>query len=402
MDLQHHIPDTVFLGSQKITVDTLDVGKDGNIEAARQSVRIEEETDQALLVKVERDVEKFVKEQAPEMMRQMEEVFGATPQKILDLAKNGNRFAVLGFEHGKANRMGFLLSTINWILDTPKGQAALEQLLVDAKDIRDNFDTVAFCGMGGSGLSVEKAKTIFSTKDSTDIISVRTTDPTALKDVLNEVVANAGGKVREALEKLKIVAISKSGGTAETIGHLKYFLNIYEAYGIEPTKHIIVYTDPSSKMDWQKFVGQDFSTDPVRQDLQRLLEKVQPQVRFIQLNEGTDVGGRNTAPTTNVFLLPTAILRGAQVIDILKKARQRNSVCAAKNVFVRLGAYLYTLAEKYGKDKVTFVVPQEIKDVTIWAEQLIEEFDIEITEEEIESWERVEDVVNMVLEKLEE
>jgi len=41
-------------------------------------------------------------------------------------------------------------------------------------------------------------------------------------------------------------------------------------------------------------------------------------------------------------------------------------------------------------------------DLEAIADQLSDEFEIEIAEEDIESWERVEDVVNMVLEKLEE
>ena len=329
--------------------------------------------DKALLAEVESAAQEFMREEAPEMMRQINEVFRATPDQIPELVQKGNKFAVLGFEHEKANRMGFILQALKWVLDTPEGQKALDGMLADAKEIRDNFDTIVFAGMGGSGLSVEKVRTIFGTEGGPKIISLRDTDPTAIKDVLDEVVANAGDNVREALEKLKIVVISKSGGTVETIGHLKYFLKIYELYGIDPREHIIIYTDPGSKMDWQKHVGKDFSKDPVREELQQLLEKIRPRVRFIQLDEGTDIGGRTTAPLTNVFLLPTAILMGDQVKTILRRAREMNDVSVEKNIFIKLGVYLHTLAEVYGIDKVNFVVPKEIKDVFIWSEQLFEE-----------------------------
>jgi len=328
--------------------------------------------DHAMLAQVESDAEKFLKDQAPEMLRQLDEVFQATPDLTSVLALASNKFSVLGFEHEKANRMGFISQALNWALDTPKGQAAVDQLLTEAKEIREKFDTVVFAGMGGSGLSVEKANTIFSEDGGTKIISVRTTDPTALKDVLDDVVANAGDNVREALEKLKIVVISKSGGTAETIGHLKYFLQIYGLYGIKPTDHVIIYTDLGSKMDWRQHIGYRFDEEG-RKELQNLLEKIRPETRTIQLDKGTDIGGRNTAPLTNVFLLPTAILMGEQVRDILQKAREMMDVSAEKNVFLKMGAYLYLMAKEHGKDKVTFVVPQEIKDVFIWSEQLFEE-----------------------------
>lgn len=335
--------------------------------------------DAAMTAEVSKRVEEFMSTQAIRMSQQLEQVYGATPEEIPELARQGNPFAVLGFEHEKANRMGFLMPSLNWILNTPEGKNALQEVIRDGAAIRDEFGIGLFAGMGGSGLSVQVAKDTFSQPDDTPIFSLRTTDPSAIRDVLSEITAITDGDVQKALEQLKIVVISKSGGTAETVAHLKYFLNMYEAFGISPTRHVIIYTDPDSQMDWQKHVGKDFSgiADAAKRqqrlEFQAFLEDIKPQVRYIQLNQKTDVGGRNTAPTTNVALLPEAVLDGDIVEPILDAARTANYVHPDENIFIRLGAYLYYMAEIAGKDKVTFIVPPELKSIFIWAEQLFEE-----------------------------
>jgi hypothetical protein len=45
----------------------------------------------------------------------------------------------------------------------------------------------------------------------------------------------------------------------------------------------------------------------------------------------------------------------------------------SRNDFVRLGAFLYRMAAVEHKDKVTFLFPRKLRDLAVWAEQLVEE-----------------------------
>ena len=38
------------------------------------------------------------------MAEEMGQIFGATPEQAREMAKQGNKLAILGFEHEKANR----------------------------------------------------------------------------------------------------------------------------------------------------------------------------------------------------------------------------------------------------------------------------------------------------------
>ena len=44
-----------------------------------------------------------------------------------------------------------------------------------------------------------------------------------------------------------------------------------------------------------------------------------------------------------------------------------------QDIFLKLGAYLYYMAFNERKDKLTMLMPDELKDIPMWAEQLIEE-----------------------------
>ena len=51
-----------------------------------------------------------------------------------------------------------------------------------------------------------------------------------------------------------------------------------------------------------------------------------------------------------------------------------NDIFSINNdAFIKLGAYLYYMAAKKNKDKVTFILPKELEPLAPWAEQLFEE-----------------------------
>ena len=253
--------------------------------------------------------------------------------------------ARIGFD-GQENRLGWSPANIQWIFDN---YHTVEKLLKDAEFIRRNFLYAVFCGMGGSGLSVQLVKDTVGEKKAR-IYSLRTTDPKAIKEILDE-ISRREGSLEKALLKTLVIAVSKSGSTIETVYHKKYFEELYKKLGIEIKEHLWVVTDKGSPMDTGDY----------------------PQ-RQIQLNGRSDIGGRWTSPATGVFLLPLAILAPKKLKPVLERAKVMNRErYLKKDVFFKLGAFLYYWAVYHKKDKLTMFMSREFKDIPMWAEQLFEE-----------------------------
>ena len=241
----------------------------------------------------------------------------------------GNKFGQIGFD-GTINRLGWALSHISEINSKP---AMLAETVTDADNIRTNYKYVVFSGMGGSGLSEQLVQTTFGEPAGLKMYSLRTTDPAVIAAILGDIVQREGGNIAEALKKTKIIVSSKSGTTAETNSHKNHFESLFKQQGIDTAGHFMLVTDPGSPME------------------QEAKEKGY-ELRYIQLNQGTDIGGRFTAPTTNIFLLPMVLAAGeARTREILRLAQAMNE---KKNLnddtFLQLAAFLYELAAHKGKE----------------------------------------------------
>ncbi|MCX5715043.1 MAG: hypothetical protein NT033_09685, partial [Candidatus Omnitrophica bacterium] len=254
-------------------------------------------------------------------------------------------WARIGFD-GQANRLGWTAENLEWIFNHPE---TVENILKDAKDIRDRFKYIIFCGMGGSGLSVQVVKTTFGEKEL-KLYSLRTTDPAVIADILED-ITDVEGSLEVGLNKALVIAISKSGKTQETVSHKKYFEGLFAKLSIDIKEHMWVITDKGSPMDTGGYLQ-----------------------REIQLNGKGDIGGRFTSPATVIFLLPLALVAPEKVWLILKQAKEMNAVKnVEQDIFLRLAAYLYYMAAKQGKDKITMFMPGALKEFPLWAEQLFEE-----------------------------
>jgi len=263
-----------------------------------------------------------------------------------------NRFADIGYEDVKGtmvNRLGWSPAHLDWVLKNPD---EVESVLRDAQEIRDRYKYVVFCGMGGSGLSVQTVKTTFGEKD-VKIYSLRTTDPAAIAEILDELGSREAGDLKKALDNTLVVAITKSGTTEETLRHKEYFEGLFREEGIPAKEHMWVLTDEGSP----------------------ITENCPYPIRAIQLNQERDIGGRFTSPCTRIFLLPLALAAPERVWPILRKAKEmnRDDGDIMEDEFSRLGAFLFDYAANQDKDKLTILVPEELKDIPLWAEQLIEE-----------------------------
>ncbi|MBI4846574.1 MAG: ROK family protein [Candidatus Omnitrophica bacterium] len=249
------------------------------------------------------------------------------------------------------NRTGWSVEMLKWLLETSEGQAAIEQMIKDGKFIRDNFKYVIFAGMGGSSLSVDFVDGTFGEKGKNNLYALSSTDPEAILNALKDITAKEGGDEKTALSKTLIIPISKSGTTGETVSHKNYFQELYAAQGLDIKNNMWVITDKGSPFDTGDY-----------------------EQREIQLNARGDIGGRYTAPATNVFLMPLAILAPERIMAILKLAKDMNDKQNAnEDIYMQLAAFLYHMAADLGKDKITFIMPKGLKDLPMWAEQLIEE-----------------------------
>jgi glucose-6-phosphate isomerase/2-phospho-L-lactate transferase/gluconeogenesis factor (CofD/UPF0052 family)/hydroxymethylpyrimidine pyrophosphatase-like HAD family hydrolase len=294
------------------------------------------------------NVNRYLEAIMPAIGTQLREIYGKDKQAAAQLARN--KFAQIGFD-GEHNRLGWTLPHLSEILADPQ---KIEGVISDADQIRRDYKYVIFSGMGGSGLSVQAVKTTFGEPRGVKIFSLRTTDPAVIKEIVDEIAVGEKGNLAQALRKTKIVVVSKSGTTQETRSHQQYFEALYKAQQVDSKGHFMLVTDPGSPMEKEASEkGYD--------------------LRHIQLNGKTDIGGRFTAPTTTVFLLPLALVVPDQVKMILERAKAMNDKEVAEDIFARLGVFLYHTGERLGMDKVTFLVPPELRDLPVWSEQLFEE-----------------------------
>jgi len=311
---------------------------------------------------------------------QLDSLYGKSFEKAEALS--AAQMANVGFETAKGkkiNRLGWTLENVKWVLENPD---KVQQVLNDAQAIRASYKYVIFCGMGGSGLSVQTVKTTFGEPEGLNIYSLRTTDPAVIKDILNEIASDAGS-LEAALHQTLIIPISKSGTTQETVSHKAYFEQLFASlYSPDTPKDVIkkLFEFKDKELSLEELALKDSLIKEFKDHIWVITDKGSPidtgkyQQREIQLNGSDDIGGRFTSPTTNIFLLPLALVAQERVEAILKTTRTMNEIGDInKDTFVKLGAYLYHMASALGKDKVTFMVPDGLRDLPMWSEQLFEE-----------------------------
>lgn len=302
---------------------------------------------------VNAEIQTVLTEQVPKVVADMNAGYGIADAAQFDSA---NKFRTLGFD-GKANRLGWGVRGLSQINANPE---MIRQTFEDAEAIIQKYRFVIFSGMGGSGLSEQLVQTTFGEgRNGVRMYSLRTTDPAVIAAILNDIIAaeaKAGRTItmEDLLKQLKVVVSSKSGTTAETNSHKDHFEKLYAQHGVDKAGHFMLVTDPGSPMETE---AKDKAYD----------------LRYIQLNQGTDIGGRFTAPTTNIFLLPLAmVLEKDRVLRMLKTAEEMNTRGIDQDQFLQLASFLYVM-QRNSKDKVTFMLPEALRDLGLWAEQLVEE-----------------------------
>jgi len=203
----------------------------------------------------------------------------------------------------------------------------------------DGFTDAALLGMGGSSLGPEVIRRSFGEiPDGLTLHVLDSTDPGAVLDLESNV----------DLAKTLFIVSSKSGGTVETLSHMRYF---YERTGGNGSQFAAV-TDPGSGLvDLARERGfrRVFENDP-------------------------DIGGRYSV--LSYFGLVPAALMGVDVESLLEGAGVAAEACTAYssegNSGLWLGISLAALALQ-GRDKLTLIVDDPIASFGLWAEQLVAE-----------------------------
>src|ERR671915_506708 len=232
------------------------------------------------------------------------------------------------------NRLGWLTISEKMLEHAPELNAFVEQVKADG------FTDAVLLGMGGSSLGPEVIRRSYGEIPGALRLHVLdSTDPGAVLGVERAV----------DLETTLFIVSSKSGGTIETLSHMRYF---FERTGGDG-KRFVAVTDPGSPLvDLARERGfrEVFENDP-------------------------EIGGRYSV--LSYFGLVPAALAGVNVEALLHRAQVAEQNCAQydapeSNSGLWLGCVMGELA-KQGRDKLTFAVSEPISSFGLWVEQLIAE-----------------------------
>jgi len=161
-----------------------------------------------------------------------------------------------------------------------------------------------------------------------------------------------------------MVGVAMGMTSEEPITHLEWFTELLQQAGLRPAEHLLVMTLPGSYLD-------------------RFAEVQQAPSLPLQLDGGTGTGGRMSAPTTRVFLLPAALsltrLSGEprQLRAVLRRAWDEYDLDLATerpadHPFVQLAAALSD-ASVDGACRLLLKMPEGWQPLVPWIEQLMEE-----------------------------
>ena len=236
-------------------------------------------------------------------------------------------------------------NALGWLTVPDEMLAVVDELTEFAEMIRTRgFETVMVCGMGGSSLCPEVlTKTFGRQAGFPELLVLDSTDPDVLAGLLDRV----------DIEKCLFIIASKSGSTTEPNTFYKFWYDQLGKRVDSPGKNFIAITDPGSS-----------------------LVKTAAELGFQRtfLNQ-PDIGGRYSA--LSYFGIVPAVLMGIDIRKFLSRAKEAEQTCsavmaAARNLALQLGIIIGEAAIA-GRDKLTFVIDDQIATLGLWIEQLIAE-----------------------------
>ncbi len=236
---------------------------------------------------------------------------------------------------------------MGWIHVAEKMEENLPEILDFVDEVRvAGFRQVVHMGMGGSSLAPLVFQRTFSHGENG--LPLEVLDTTA-PETLQRIEANV------PLKETLFIEASKSGTTAEPLAFGNYFFEkLKKLKGARAGENFIAITDPGTPL--------------VNQANQRGYRRV-----FVNF---PDIGGRYSALT--YFGLVPATLMGIDTSELLARALRMLHACSEctrenENPGLVLGAAMGELATHHQRNKVTFLMPEGIKTLGMWLEQLLAE-----------------------------
>jgi glucose-6-phosphate isomerase len=232
------------------------------------------------------------------------------------------------------NRLGWLTISDKMLEHAPELEAFAGELR------EQGFEHAVLLGMGGSSLGPEVIRRSFGRiPGALELHVLDSTDPGLVRATEQAI----------DVEKTIFIVSSKSGGTLETLSHMRYF---YERAGAGGDQFVAV-TDPGSplvELARERGFRRIFEADP-------------------------EIGGRYSV--LSHFGMVPAALAGVNIEAMLQSAQVAEQNCAhfdstEGNSGLWLGVVMGQLALQ-GRDKATFVVSEPIESFGLWVEQLIAE-----------------------------
>jgi hypothetical protein len=216
------------------------------------------------------------------------------------LLRRDGLMAELGSEDGALK--------LDWVEGVPRllaNPTLLEEVENEARQLWERgIRHIIWAGMGGSVIAVRVFADLgfFSGIDEQHftLYPLDSTDPAALNAIVREIAASknlplpaAGAAadpeyLRAMLDDVLMIGVSMGMTSEEPITHLEWFTDLLRLAHLPAAEHMLVMTLPGSYLD--SFARQNGVP-----------------TRSLQLDGGTGTGGRMSAPTTRVFLLPAAL-----------------------------------------------------------------------------------------------
>lgn len=232
-----------------------------------------------------------------------------------------------------SNRLGWL--------DAPTAMLAhVDELRRVASSVNaSGYERVMLLGMGGSSLAPEVIQTCFGSDQGMPWLTVLdTTDPVQIRDA----------EKAASLDRTLFIVASKSGSTIETMTQYEYFRSHFPN-----ASRFVAITDPGSALE----------------------ERAKDDHFYRTFLNDPEIGGRYSA--LSYFGMVPAALTGIDVERSLQTAEEMATACgpeasARDNPGAWLGIALGEAALA-GRDKLTIVLPEELRSFGAWIEQLIAE-----------------------------
>jgi hypothetical protein len=243
---------------------------------------------------------------------------------------------------------------------------------------------IIWAGMGGSIIAVRVLVNLGCCDGSEaghfTIHPLDSTDPAALNAIIRTIARaknlplleqgstndsnTRADFLRNLLDDVMMVGVSMGMTSEEPITHLEWFTHLLEQAALSPADHLLVMTLPGSYLDaFAHTYG--VATHPLQPD------------------DGNGTGGRMSAPTTRVFLLPTALYltrnssATGQLWHVLNRAWREYHLPLVtqqprQSQFVQLAAALSDISVN-GSCRLMLDMPGKWSALIPWIEQLMEE-----------------------------